>query len=188
MKDGGTGVVTDRQGNFTIPAEQDATRTLVTSFVGMETGEFRVTEGVKQDLVMQPDLARLDEVVLVGHADGSTFGSAGNQPVAYHPTGLREKGYTSARPSVGYAAYSKYIREHMRYPEGDTAVERAEVVLAFTVTPGGEILNVIPLRTPGEPFTKEAVRLVKEGPSWLPASDSSVSINETVQVRIVFKQ
>jgi hypothetical protein len=154
----------------------------------MEPGEFQVREGTREDLVMQPDLARLDEVVLVAHRDGSTFGAKGKQPVAFQPTGLQEEGHTMAQPSVGYCLYSKYIREHMRFPETDTAVERAEVVLAFTVTAGGEIRNVIPLRTPGELFTNEAVRLVKEGPAWLPASNSSGNISETVQVRIVFKQ
>ena len=94
----------------------------------------------------------------------------------------------SAQPSVGYRAFKQYIENNIQFPEVETTTDRVVVILKFTVTTAGEITDIVPLRSKGEPFTQEAIRHIKEGPSWNPATDENGHIEEIVRIRIVFKK
>lgn len=59
------GTVTDLDGNFSITVPEGAT--LVFSFVGMSTQEVPVGTSNVIDVVLEPDYARLDEVVVIGY-------------------------------------------------------------------------------------------------------------------------
>jgi hypothetical protein len=187
VKGSNTGVVTDMNGIFTLPVLDDSNRTLVASFVGMETQEYQFDDDTQIRLVMQPDALTLNEVVMVDQ---------GIQPSAM-PAG----GYTTdqmkehedqrsgpAQPSGGFKAFKQYMEASIKYPDVESTAERAVVILRFTVKPSGDLTSIIPLRSPGEPFTQEAIRLIKEGPSWNPAFNDDGKIEEIVQLRIVFKK
>jgi hypothetical protein len=42
------------------------------------------------------------------------------------------------------------------------------------------------VRSPGESFSKEAIRLVEEGPDWIPASRDGEYSETPVRLRVVF--
>lgn len=98
------------------------------------------------------------------------------------------RGKTSPEPSTGHEAFRTYVKENLRFPAEDTVTERAVVVMQFTVTPEGEIRNIRALRSPGEPFTRKAERVLLEGPSWNPATDQGENIEDRVRLRFVFKR
>ncbi len=60
-----TGTITDFDGNYEI--EVPSGSELVFSFVGYSTREFTITESQVLDVFMEPDLARLEEVVVIGY-------------------------------------------------------------------------------------------------------------------------
>lgn len=60
------GTVTDFDGNFNLNVPDDAT-TLVVSYTGYLTTEIEIGGRTRLDIVMQPDVALLDEVVVVGY-------------------------------------------------------------------------------------------------------------------------
>ncbi len=93
---------------------------------------------------------------------------------------------TVAEPSIGYEAFKKYIMDHIRYPDTETGSSREVVILNFTVTAGGEITDIKAIRSPGEEFTEEAIRLIREGPSWRPATNALGTTEEVIRLRIVF--
>lgn len=73
-----TGTVTDLDGKYsiTVPANADA---LVFSYTGFGSKTVPVTGGVSQlDVVMEEDVARLDEVVVTGLASGVRRSNSGN--------------------------------------------------------------------------------------------------------------
>ncbi len=126
-----------------------------------------------------------------------------NQPAATMPVEMQQKASSqenenqlvsrevsaqSAQPSVGYRAFRQYLENNIQFPEVETTTDRVVVILKFTVTSAGEITDIVPLRSKGEPFTQEAIRLIKEGPSWNPATDDNGHIEEIVRIRIVFKK
>lgn len=187
MKGSNTGVVTDRDGVFNLPLQDESNTTLVASFVGMETQEYQFDEENDIQLVMQPDAMILDEVVVVGQGIQST--APATEPNGTVKLAEDKPGRSgSAQPSVGTTAYKQYIETNMQFPEVSTSSDREVVVLKFTVSSSGDIKDIIPLRSPGEPFTQEAIRLLHEGPAWTPAKDNNESIEEIVRLRIVFKR
>ncbi|MCK5135707.1 MAG: hypothetical protein KAR19_07965 [Bacteroidales bacterium] len=94
----------------------------------------------------------------------------------------------SAEPSGGFKSFKKYIEENIQFPAEDTTTGRAVIILKFIVTPAGEIKEIMALRSPGQPFTNEAMRLVLEGPLWNPATNEYGNTEEIVRIRIVFKK
>ncbi len=132
------------------------------------TLKYELHEEEDSKLVLQPDVQTLDDIVALEQ-------------------GLYAAGIQSPQPSVGFKAFKQYIEENIQMPDLKNDTTRNFVVLRFTVGSSGEISEIIPLRTPGEPFTREAIRLIKEGPSWNPATDDSGAVEEMVRLRIVFK-
>jgi len=59
------GTITSAEGEFSIEADRGAT--LVFSYVGMQSREIPVGDQTVMDVVMEPDYARLDEVVVIGY-------------------------------------------------------------------------------------------------------------------------
>jgi hypothetical protein len=125
------------------------------------------------ELVMKSDPSSLDEVFLVVRP--------------YDATPPARKGYRQAEPEGGFEQYKNYIRDNIRIPDPGTE-GRAIVMLGFTVTARGEIGAILPLRSPGQAYTDEAIRLITGGPSWNPASDTAGTIEENIRLLIVFNR
>jgi hypothetical protein len=182
-----SGVYTDQEGRFGIPVQEDSQTTLVASFIGMETQEYQVKNGTHLELVMQPDAATLDEVVVVGYVSGQDMQATGSAFDLYQAEEKEGVEYTVAEPSTGFKKYRRYIKDNIRYPGGlDT--KREVVVLKFTVTKKGAMEDITPLKSPGPAFTEEAIRLLTEGPPWTPASNELGPRDDMVRIRIVFSR
>ncbi len=122
--------------------------------------------------LIRPDTA-LEEVVVVGYG---TTQKSDNEATDYSPP----------TPAEGKAAFEKYIRENIRKPGILKEGERAVVVISFIVQSNGIIDSIKIIRSPGLPFSDEAMRLIKEGPGWKPAIENGKTINDEVKIRIVF--
>jgi TonB family protein len=80
------------------------------------------------------------------------------------------------------------MEKNIRFPAGDTLSKRGVVVLTFKINPDGSLSGIQTLRSPGEAFSEEAIRLLEEGPPWNPAQDESGTTEDVVRMRIVFKR
>jgi hypothetical protein len=81
---------------------------------------------------------------------------------------------TTAQPVGGYPAYQKYIEENNRLKG---AKVNAQVSLTFMVV-DGKATGIEVLRSPGQAYSDEAIRLVKEGPNWeLTTNSNKVSLS-----------
>ncbi|MEN8201427.1 MAG: carboxypeptidase-like regulatory domain-containing protein [Bacteroidota bacterium] len=182
-----SGVYTDLEGRFGISVKEDSHTTLIASFIGMETQEYLVEDGAHVELVMQPDAATLDEVVVVGYVAEREDQPTGSAFTLYQAEEEENIEYEVPEPSIGFKNYRKYIEENIRHPQ-EADSKKEVVVLQFTVTQAGTIEDVTALRSPGLSFTEEAVRLLMEGPPWKPASNDKGARDESVRIRIVFKR
>ncbi len=70
------------------------------------------------------------------------------------------------QPEGGFDALEKYVDTHRQYPEAATHGLEGTVHLQFTVEPGGELSNFKVLESPGDPLSREAIRLLQNGPAW----------------------
>ncbi len=181
-------LVADMEGRFSLVADQESQATVIASYVGMETGEYQLTQGTDNRVVMQPDMAHLDEVVVVAYGvQKKTVPSAAVQGVDLE----EEYDYsiaTGAEPEGWLEAYKIYMEEHIRFPAGDSISKREVVVLKFNVEADGTISGIATLRSPGEKFSELAIKLIQEGPSWNPARDENGTTDDVVRMRIVFKR
>ncbi|MFC2116666.1 energy transducer TonB [Bacteroidota bacterium] len=95
-------------------------------------------------------------------------------------------GTTSARPDGGEELFNEYIAENIRFPETDTTITKGDVVMSFSIGPQGRPLNIEVEESPGEAFSIEAIRLLQEGPDWLPAIENGIPVEEKTQISIEF--
>jgi len=169
-----SGTVSDLDGRFNLPADEDSNTTLVASYIGMETQEYQVGDQNEVELIMQPAANSLDEIIVVAS------GTEDNK--------MKESAFTAAEPTIGFKDFKLYIEENIQFPLEDTINQKAVVVIKFKVGGTGEISEIMTLRSPGELFTDEAIRLLTEGPSWNPARNENGPIDDWIRMRIVFKK
>jgi hypothetical protein len=93
----------------------------------------------------------------------------------------------SALPVGGWEEYREWMASSIRYPEGVDPVERQVIVVTFRVRADSTVYDLKAERTPGDLFTREAFRLIREGPKWVPAIRNGQAIEEEVRISIVFK-
>jgi hypothetical protein len=90
-------------------------------------------------------------------------------------------------PVGGIEELNRWIKRSISYPPGITPKERKLVTVAFIVRSDGTVVDLQAVQTPGEIFTEEAFRLLREGPRWEPAIRNGMVAEEMVKVRITFK-
>jgi hypothetical protein len=171
------GVVTDTEGRFSIPMPETGRNvTLVASFIGMKTQEQEVSPGEAAEIMLSPDLTSLSEIVVVGYGLRKGVYDDDDDP-----------GYSPPQPLIGKAAYDRYIGENIRRPDSASAGQRVVVVAGFRIRADGSPDSIRIIRSPGEKFSEEAIRLIKSGPVWKPAELNGKVADEEVRLRIVFR-
>lgn len=170
------GAVTDAEGRFSIDAGTDSSLVLVANFVGMESEEIKSKTDTSVLIAMNENKQALEEVIVVGYGIARKEKGAENTP-----------DYVPAQPSEGYSQFREYIKSNMRYPENGATKERQVVVVGATVKTDGTLTALRIIRSPSQAFSDEALRLIREGPSWKAATLSGNTIEEEVRIRIVFK-
>jgi TonB family protein len=171
------GVVTDASGNFSIAIPEPEKTTLVASFIGMETKEFQAKTDSVNLIRLDPSVLSLSEIVVVGY--GTRKAESGYEAV--------QTGYESPQPVNGRSDFDKYIRDNIHRPDTLTAGQRVVVVVSFQVNTAGNIDSIKIVRSPGKPFSDEAIRLIKTGPSWKPAEENGKPVEDEVRIRIIFR-
>lgn len=165
------GTVTDINGNYSLDVP-DSTE-LTFSFVGMHTNEVRARTNGPTDVKMTEDVSQLSEVVIT------------RAPVAKNENEAPE--IKLAEPVGGLRAYDKYLEDNKQYPQQalDNDV-KGRVVVGFDVGISGELSNFVVIRSLGYGCDDEVIRLVKEGPQWMPTTEDGKSVESTIHVKMKF--
>jgi TonB family protein len=183
LKGTDTRVLTDTEGRFSIPLTDTTPAVLVADFIGMQRQEFRAKENTEMKIRLTPTAMALSEFVVVGYEKSLKSIDADTAEKAEY----EEPEYISAEPATGNNQFDKYIEENIKNPASLPSGQRAVVVLSFTVKNTGVIDSIKVIRSPGQEFSDEAIRLIKEGPAWKPAEENGQTIDDEVRIRIVFK-
>src|SRR5664280_42508 len=128
----------------------------------------------------EPSVTALDEIVVVG------YGVSKRAKAADEKADDTESAYKPPEPVAGRKEFDKYIEENIKKPVSMTAGDREVVVIRFTVSETGSIENIKVLKTSGDEFSKEAERLIKDGPAWNPAEKNGEKISDDIRIRIIF--
>ncbi|HZL77045.1 MAG TPA: energy transducer TonB, partial [Bacteroidales bacterium] len=127
----------------------------------------------------EPSVTALDEIVVVG------YGVSKRAKAADEKADDTESAYKPPEPVAGRKEFDKYIEENIKKPVSMTAGDREVVVIRFTVSETGSIENIKVLKTSGDEFSKEAERLIKDGPAWNPAEKNGEKISDDIRIRII---
>ena len=147
------GMAADLEGNYKIELDSSLNSVLQFSFIGYVTQEITVGEQRNINVILQPDYADLDEVLVVG------YGSENNVK--------KKEIIYQASPTDGFTAFRKYLQENFQHPSG-VKKKKGKITVEFTVRANGELSDFIILKGLGEAWDQEAIRLIKEGPDWFP--------------------
>ncbi len=75
----------------------------------------------------------------------------------------------SPQKSVSEEEYAQYVSENLRYPEAAISANvEGSVKVIFTVNADSTVSDFIVLQGIGHGCDEEAIRLIKEGPKWIP--------------------
>lgn len=170
-------VLTDKDGNFAIVVPSDTGQMLIAQYIGMVPQEFSAKSNREAEVKMAPDITSLSEVVVVG------YGTARNSGISEDET----PGYQPPAPVDGRNSFNKYIEDNIRKPSTLTDGKKAVVVLSFEIRSTGVIDSIKVIRSPDKIYSDEAIRLIREGPRWKPATSGGKNIDDEVRLRIVFK-
>jgi len=183
-----TGTVSDIDGNFHIEVPVSDSSVLQFAYLGYTTEEMEVSDLNDVTVALNEDLIALDEVVVIGYGSmkkTNVTGSMVSVP-AEEESGVAPL-IILPKPVIGLSAYKRYIRENTCYeklPEFDKPVT---VKLSFRVSENGTINNIAVKKSSGQTFDEEAIRLVKDGPSWSPGTEDGISVSREVTLKIKFK-
>ncbi|HSC37280.1 MAG TPA: TonB family protein, partial [Chitinophagaceae bacterium] len=175
---------TDSLGKFTIRAKDSALKVSIAS-IGFQQRNYTLRnrlasyDPAANQIVLQQNRQSLDEVVVMGYGTQKkkeVLGSVtrvdadGNRDKMDAPAVTPGKKNMSihvldAEPVVGWDEYNQYLEKNKKLPDSTAAVH-GMVVVRFNVTNKGVLKNFSIEKSLNEALDAEAIRLVKEGPSW----------------------
>lgn len=93
--------------------------------------------------------------------------------------------YTPPGPVTGIDSFNIYLERNIHNPE--TGNEKDDfVTVSFTVRTDSTITDLKIIDSPGQNYSREAIRLIKEGPKWKPATINGKPVEEKYRVTIKF--
>ncbi|HUX97838.1 MAG TPA: energy transducer TonB [Bacteroidales bacterium] len=95
-------------------------------------------------------------------------------------------GHTLPQPITGIDSFNIYIEKNIRQIRNNNKTELV-VIISFVVNPDSSLTNIKILESPGQAYSREAKRLLKEGPSWIPATENGQPVEEEHSVNIIFR-
>jgi TonB family protein len=169
------GTVTDVEGNFMI-STPGGEHTLLIGFIGYKTEEIKVWKDEEVTVNLREDMTALSEVVVTGYGQQRSYASS--PPEEYEFTA----------PEEGHVAYKEYLKKQMQYPKEalDNKVE-GKVTVQFVVEPNGELTEFNVIKGIGFGCDEELIRLIKQGPRWIPSKRNGSAVRERVKVRLRFQ-
>nr|WP_262918326.1 TonB family protein [Mucilaginibacter straminoryzae] len=162
------GIATDVNGRFQLNiADGDQ---LSVAYIGYNSKQLVPDSRDNLKVSLTPSSAGLSEVVVVGYGTKKEDEQA------------EEQVSENARPSNGWAAYNKYLKEQSKV---DSKEQTGKVRLSFVVNPDGSLTDFQILKSLNKPGDENAIRIIKDGPGWKGATNGK---SEKVKITIRFHQ
>ncbi|MBX2956109.1 MAG: TonB family protein [Cyclobacteriaceae bacterium] len=172
LKGTNRGTVTDIDGNYQIESTV-SNPTLAYSFIGLQSTEVNAADRNEVDVSMSIDATQLSEVVVTGYGISNS--------VPYTPT------VDLAHPENGNRAYQQYLEKNIQYPEEARANKvQGRVTVEFYVETNGNLSEFKIIRGIGSGCDEELIRLIKDGPKWIPTKKDNTPIRDKARVRLKF--
>lgn len=175
-------------GSFVLPVRPDSNILVVANFIGMVATEVRAGSEKPIRIDMVTDVTSLDEIVVVGYGTERKTAVTGAASTVRPDELANTSKYRAATPVGGYSEFTEYIKKNLRYPDDAAGGSREVVVVDLPLSESGRKGVPVIVKSPGELFSAEAIRLILAGPEWTPSIMNGNPTSDTVRVRIVFRK
>lgn len=167
------GTITDAEGKFKLDSASLAS-TLVYSFIGLQTKEVNVANFNPLSVELNLDVTQLSEMVVIGYGYSNKSEDTPTVDLAH--------------PTIGNRPYKKYLEENLIYPKSaiDNKIE-GRVTVEFFVEPNGSLSNFTVIKGISTDCDEELIRLIKQGPIWVPTKRNDQPIRDKARVRLNFQ-
>jgi len=96
---------------------------------------------------------------------------------------------SAAVPVGGFDQFYNYVLRNLRYPkEARESKITGKVIIEFVIEKDGSISskNITVLKSPHKSLSKEAIRLIKNGPKWIPGKLKGVPVRTKKVMPVTF--
>jgi len=91
-------------------------------------------------------------------------------------------------PKIGNDAYIEYLKENLKYPkEARENNIHGSVVITVVVREDGSLVNIEVKQSLGFGCDQEAIRLIRDGPTWVPGRKNNQNISQSVEITVRFE-
>lgn len=165
------GTLTDKEGNFAIQVDSTSDVQLNVNYIGYESKRLQVDNKQNNlNIAIDENNKALNEVVVTGYGTTKRNKRVAKPDTVDWMMKQEKVAYQAPVPGEGFESYQKYLVEHVRYPVSAGGI-KGTVKVAFTVKSDGRLKDFKVINKLQSDCDKEAIRVIKEGPAWIPASD-----------------
>jgi len=165
------GAVADLDGNYEIPVPAgDTTKPLMVNFIGYMPQETLNSPHDSINFILEEDLIALNEVVATGYS---------KEKKRY----INE--FINAEPKGGLEQYIVDVENSLRYPKNGTG-KKELVVSLVTISQSGDIKNIEIKRSPGDAYSMETIRAIRNAVEWIPATNRGFPVEDTIKIKLRF--
>ncbi len=149
---------TDNKGYFSFKAPDTALSVSIAS-VGFETQNLKLQNnaGFSNQIILKPATSYLDEVVESGYSTKKKRSINRTKDLTIH--------ILDAEPVISWDDYNKYLEKNKKVPDEFKDIH-GYVIIYFTVVDKTTLKNFSIAKSLQDSLDNEAIRLIKEGPSW----------------------
>ena len=139
------------------------------------------------DISSDSGIQAFSEVVVTGYDAKRKRGDVSTRSAANVDMNGPGSGYIYAEPAGGKEKFDEYISVNQKKPAEFKPGSKVTVVLSFIVDNSGIPQKIKVVRSPSGSYSEEAIRLLKEGPEWKPATRNGNPVYDETRLKIIFR-
>lgn len=127
--------------------------------------------------------AELNEVVVVGYGTQRKSSMTGSVSSVKTKQMVDRK----ASPVGGWKAFDEYLKAELSAPKIGKPAKKTIIRLTFVITESGDKVAFRNQKGDDETYTKEAIRIINDGPAWIPEVSGKTPQRSEVKLKLVFE-
>jgi hypothetical protein len=127
--------------------------------------------------------SELNEVVVVGYGTKRKSDMTGSVSSVASKQIIDGKAF----PVGGWKAFEEYLKTQVLAPKVGKPGKKTIVRLSFAITETGEKVDYEILKGDDETYNKEAIRIINEGPVWIPEVKGKTPQKSVIKLKLVFE-
>jgi len=133
------------------------------------------------------DQVSLNEVAEISTSDNNTINEP-REDIEEPLNALKRPGVNAEpQPLGGNTLFKEYLDKNAKYPAGIQNAKKEFVKVKFKISKVGQPFGIVVEKSPDQEFSREAIRLILNGPKWSPEIKDGIPVEGEVSIKVYFK-